>query len=364
MIRISLCMIVKNEEDTLDRCLSSVKGVPDEIIIVDTGSTDATKEIAKKHNARIYDFEWIDDFAAARNFSFSKARKDYIMWLDADDLLLPEDRQKLLNLKERISPKIDAISMIYHTLFDEHGNVVTSVRRIRIVKKIHDFKWHGFVHEDLTTEEPYKYFDSDIIVTHKKPEDKMNKAEEGKTGRNLQIYERHLKAGKELSKHDLFHYSRELHSNKRYDDAIVYYEQFLELEDIELQHRLFVMHKLASCYHIIGNIDKEREITFESLKWDVPHPSFSCRIAEWFLEKEHYAQAAYWYEQALNDKAEDTWLIDQLPFRTWLPHKQLGLCYFHLQKYHDSLFHNKKVLEYQPNDEATMKNIKMLEGLI
>ena len=73
MITISLCMIVKNEEKLLARCLDSVAGLMDEIIIVDTGSTDRTKEIAARYTDKIYDFEWVQDFSAARNFAFSKA---------------------------------------------------------------------------------------------------------------------------------------------------------------------------------------------------------------------------------------------------------------------------------------------------
>ena len=75
-ITISLCMIVKDEEQTISTCLESVKSVVDEIIIVDTGSTDGTKEIVKKYDAKVYDFQWIEDFSAARNFAFSKATKE------------------------------------------------------------------------------------------------------------------------------------------------------------------------------------------------------------------------------------------------------------------------------------------------
>ena len=77
MVTISLCMIVKNEEKVLARCLDSVADLVDEIIIVDTGSSDATKEIASRYTDQVYDFAWQDDFAAARNFSFSKASMDY-----------------------------------------------------------------------------------------------------------------------------------------------------------------------------------------------------------------------------------------------------------------------------------------------
>jgi glycosyltransferase involved in cell wall biosynthesis len=99
---ISLCLIVKNEEQTLEHCLSSVQDIPDEIIIVDTGSTDRTREISAKWTPHVVDFEWIDDFAAARNASFAYATQEYILWLDADDILAPEDRTKLLQLKSSL----------------------------------------------------------------------------------------------------------------------------------------------------------------------------------------------------------------------------------------------------------------------
>lgn len=84
MISISLCMIVKNEAAVLARCLDSVADLVDEIIIVDTGSTDRTKEIGAKYTDKIYDFQWIHDFSAARNYAFSLASCDYIYSADAD----------------------------------------------------------------------------------------------------------------------------------------------------------------------------------------------------------------------------------------------------------------------------------------
>ena len=94
MITISLCMIVKNEEDVIGRCLASVSDLVDEINIVDTGSTDRTKEIVKTYTDRIWDFEWVDDFALARNYSFQQATQEYVLWLDADDVLAEVDREK------------------------------------------------------------------------------------------------------------------------------------------------------------------------------------------------------------------------------------------------------------------------------
>ena len=95
---ISLCMIVRDEELALPRCLESVKGLFDEMIIVDTGSVDNTRRIAEEAAGKVYDFEWTDDFSAARNYSLSLAKGDWLMWLDADDVIESRDRELLKEL--------------------------------------------------------------------------------------------------------------------------------------------------------------------------------------------------------------------------------------------------------------------------
>ena len=113
MITISTCMIVKNEEALLARCLDCVRSFSDEIIIVDTGSTDRTKEIAARYTDHIYDFPWINDFAAARNFSFSKASMDYIYIADADEIIDSDNIRQIQDLKKLLLPEIDVVQMYY-----------------------------------------------------------------------------------------------------------------------------------------------------------------------------------------------------------------------------------------------------------
>ena len=100
MITFSLCMIVKNEESVLGRILEPMREIADEIILVDTGSSDRTKEIAGKYTEKIFDYPWQQDFAAARNFACSRASCQYWMWLDADDMITPDNQKKLLRLKQ------------------------------------------------------------------------------------------------------------------------------------------------------------------------------------------------------------------------------------------------------------------------
>lgn len=151
MITISLCMIVKNEERTLARCLDSVAGITDEIVIVDTGSSDRTMDIAAQYTNQVYTYEWKDDFAAARNESFAKATQEYILWLDADDVLLPSERAKLAVLKRSCRRRETAAVILNYTLAEgAEGSPLVTDRRLRLVKRDAGCRWHGRLHEQLS----------------------------------------------------------------------------------------------------------------------------------------------------------------------------------------------------------------------
>lgn len=166
MPSISLCMIVKNEEQVLARCLDSVADLMDEIIIVDTGSTDATKAIARKYTDKVYDFKWIGDFSAARNFSFSKATMDYIYAPDADEMLDAENHKRFSQLKSCLFPEIEIVQMWYVT--EDENNTVMNVKREyrpKLFKRLRTFTWIDPVHETVRTEPVV--FDSDVEILHK-----------------------------------------------------------------------------------------------------------------------------------------------------------------------------------------------------
>lgn len=350
MITISLCMIVKNEEDTLPRCLESVQGIVDEIVIVDTGSDDRTKEVASRFTTRIYDFEWIRDFSAARNYSFDQAAQQYCMWLDADDILLPDDARKLLRLKETMDPAIDAVTMVYSAAVDDDGTVLDSVRRNRLLKRSRQFRWKGVVHEDIPVSDAL-VLNSDITVTHHKTHPV--------TTRNLNIYRYHLSRGMQLNLNHLYHYAQELHYHKHYEEAVPVYRQFIAGSQ-ELESTLFALQRLADCYHYMGDIDQELDTVFETFKYDVPRPESCCRLGYHFLQKGAWQQAIYWYKQAAAYKRPDGSPYGR-PSSTWLPHMQLAQCYDQLGEYALAKRHNETALQYRPNDPGLHHHLKMLE---
>ncbi len=100
-MNLSVCLIVRNEEGNLQRCVNSFKSIADEIIVTDTGSTDGTVELAKKLGAKVNYFSWCDDFSAARNYCFSQASGDWIFWIDADEELLPDSLEEVRHCLSR-----------------------------------------------------------------------------------------------------------------------------------------------------------------------------------------------------------------------------------------------------------------------
>lgn len=144
---LSLCMIVKNEEEFLDDCLTSVKGVVDEIIIVDTGSTDRTVEIAERHGARIFHTEWTGDFATARNESLRHATSDWILVLDADETIPAEyhdELRKALRNKDNVG-----YSLIIENLLGKDGESRQMAMIFRLFQNRPDLRYEGIIHEQI-----------------------------------------------------------------------------------------------------------------------------------------------------------------------------------------------------------------------
>ncbi|MCD7835108.1 MAG: glycosyltransferase [Lachnospiraceae bacterium] len=219
MVTISLCMIVKNEEKVLARCLDSLSGLMDEIIIVDTGSLDRTKEIASHYTDKIFDFKWTDDFSAARNFAFSKATQEYIYSADADELLTSDNREKFALLKDKLLPEIDIVQMKYGNQL-EFGAVYNydEEYRPKLFRRLRTFVWEESIHETVRLEPVI--FDSDIVITHK--------PHESHAQRDFAAFRKQISEGRYLSKRLHNMYVRELFIAGSDEDFILAYDFFKE----------------------------------------------------------------------------------------------------------------------------------------
>ncbi|MFF2482484.1 glycosyltransferase [Paenibacillus sp. NPDC058071] len=352
MIPISLCMIVKDEEQVLERCLQSAAELVEEIVIVDTGSSDRTLEIAAKYTDRIFAFDWIEDFGAARNYSFEQATKDYILWLDADDWLQETDREAFLALKSSLDPAIDAVSMNYIVAFDPHGGAAAVVKRHRLVKRSRQFRWVERVHEYLQVDG--KIVTSDIAVSH------------GRTlasgTRNLRIYESMLAQGESFTDRQLLHYGMELTANGRYRHAIEAFGKCLDNHGGYFESKADCCDRIAHCYHQLGEQENELHALLRLFQYDVPRADYACRIAYFFQENEDVMKAIHWYRLALKlEKPENRQFGVNEAAWTWLPHLQLVACYGRIGDLQSAYWHNEKALSYAPDDANMLYNKRLLE---
>lgn len=355
MITLSLCMIVKNEHDTLGRCLECVKDIADEIIIVDTGSTDDTKEIASKYTDKVYDFEWCYDFAKARNFSFSHATKDYIMWLDADDVILEQDREKLKILKKILTPDIDMVMLKYNLNLDENGIPALSYYRERIMKRSKGFKWISPIHEVILPSG--KILKEDIAITHKKLHASDPK-------RNLTIFEKMKEDGSHFDARQTFYYARELMYAKRYDESIQEYTKLFEMPDAWIENKISACLDLYKIY--IGLKDESMALNslFKSFEYDIPRAEVCCNLGQYFISKKNYSLAIFWLEQALSKKYD----ISSGGFFTkdyydFVPLIELCVCYYNLGNIPLAIEYNEKAGKVKPTNESYLNNKAFFEKL-
>lgn len=353
-ISISLCMIVKDEERVISRCLDSVKHIVDEIIIVDTGSTDKTKEIVAKYTQHIYNLPWQDNFAEARNYSFSLANKDYILWLDADDVIPEDDGNKLLKLKKTLSPSIDSVTMNYNLQYNKDGKVLSSLKRNRLVKRSKNFRWVGHVHEYL---EVYgEIFHSDINIEHRKEASAVSY-------RNLKIYEKMLNSGIQFTPRDTLYYANELHDHQRYDEAAECYRRFLKDNKGWYEDNIHTCGRLADHYGRINNDEEKLRYIFKSFEYDSPRADFCCRLGYHFLARNKYTQAIFWYELAtqLQPPKNVLGLVNHACW-TWLPHVQLCICYYRIGKLELAKKHNDIAEGLAPDSPYVQYNKKFFNS--
>lgn len=354
MLTVSLCMIVKNEEKVLGRCLDSVKDAMDEIIIVDTGSSDQTKEIAARYTDRIFDFEWTDDFSAARNFSFSKASMDFIMWLDADDILTKADFSEFLRLKQELPNDIDVVMMRYNTAFDEEGKPVFSYYRERMVRRTIPHEWKGRVHEAIVCNGQTYYAESPA-VTHKS-------IKTGYSDRNLRIYEKQIRDGEKLAPRDMFYYGRELYYHKHYERSIEVLTAFLSNPDGWVENKIEACKILSYCRSASGNLYGALEALAGSFLCAAPRAEICCEIGNLYMRLGQYRNAIPWFELALTIR-EDTksGAFISEDSHGYLPCIQLCVCHDRLGEYEKAEKYNRQAGTYRPSSAAFLQNLKYFE---
>jgi glycosyltransferase involved in cell wall biosynthesis len=310
---ISLCLIAKNEAHNLGPLLASVRGCFDEIHLTDTGSTDNTLEFIEKINDQIdsgstvwaglpkiqvHHFDWVNDFSAARNYAFSFAKTEYVMWLDCDDELA--NREAFIEWRDTVMHSAHYWIALYNYAFSADGKIECQFVRERVIKNNFGFKWRYFVHEGIVQTEGKHFWPNKANswwVNHRRShEDRL-----ADDKRNLNLFEAH--DYESLESRMKFYYGKELFENGRQQEAGRPLMDALKDPSLEIHDRILSFQYAAQSALFSKAFDQVIDISLNCLKLYPTRAEMWCLIGDCYAQMGQLDLARQSYRFALNCKA-------------------------------------------------------------
>ncbi|ABB16146.1 glycosyltransferase [Carboxydothermus hydrogenoformans] len=297
--KLSVCMIVKDEERYIRNCLESVQDIADEIVVVDTGSTDNTKAIANDFGAKIFDFPWVDDFSAARNFSLEKATGDWVLLLDADEELDVSSKDKVLELvnkNENVAYLVNVINFLDFT----KQRTVTAKRMLLFPMRAEPY-FINPIHEQLRFKKNVEIRDSTIIIKHYGyiPETVSTKK---KSERNISIL-------KKIANNSVENINVEIKAFNYYNLGVEYYRKQEYEKALQNFQKSFLLirkkepgFKYALIWHIVNSL-----INLKKFQEALKVIEDAEQLYPWYVDLVYFKGVVY-YSQRSYKKAIETFM--------------------------------------------------------
>lgn len=377
---ISLAIIAKNEEKNLPRLFKSIEGCFDEIIVVDTGSTDRTKLVALEYGAKVFDFQWINDFSAARNHALSKCTKDYVMWLDCDDAL--KNREGFIQWKTHAMEFTDIAFATYNYALNKDGSPIISFVRERVFRRSLNPEFKYKIHEGVIIKPEWsKDYAVTWAVDHHRDEADI-KADKS---RNVTILE-DLKNQNLLDARLQFYYGKELYEANRSFDALREFNLAIARPDLDINDRILAYQYAAYTAMTCGDslkpeLQQERldyyqksiQFCLEGIRHDPNRAEYHCAAGDTYLKLGDLLKAVPYYSAAkgcINPKASGSAyegaIYSFLDCYGQVPQMQLAKVYFNLGKLAEAKKEAEECHAKYSNPEAleVLAEIKRIQEIV
>lgn len=353
--RISLCMIVRNEEANLGRCLASVDGIVDEIVVVDTGSTDGTKEVARRFGSRVFDFPWRDDFAAARNFGLAQATGEWILVLDADEYLAESGAAMLAELTSWPGAADVYLLPIKSLMAPELGEWLTSLV-LRLFRNSPDLRFKGKIHEQLIVPKGIRAeaAEQGPWIIHL---GYMAGSRGAKKDRNLRMLE---KALAEEPDNPYYHYylSTEYILRGDYEKALVHVRPALAgIPSDILLFRVAAVRNAVICLLKNGQTAAAEKLMLAETAVFGNFPDFYFYLGEVYREKGDYVKAIESYNKALGIKDPPLAGCGLAGSKGYKSLFHRGLCQEKLRRYFEAVESYRAAMVDNPSFDIPLANL-------
>jgi tetratricopeptide (TPR) repeat protein/glycosyltransferase involved in cell wall biosynthesis len=354
-MKTSLCLIGKNEADGLKNLIKDIGQYFDEIILASTWADKKLENQAKKLGVKVYRYKWKDDFADARNFSFSKALGDIQAYFDLDDRI---PNGQVIPYIFKAMKKVDWIYCNYNYAFNEYGDITVKHLLPRFMKK-GTFIWEKSVHECLKPLKSVKQIkDSDFLVnsliinhtTNNNIEDTLTRAK-----RNLAILTKELKKdGKKTDLRTIQYIASSLMTLQEYDKAIPFFKKHF-LESGSDDDRYWSLINWAFCLNQQNKDNEAINILLEAIKLFPEWATAYVKIGQIYSLQENWKKTIEWMTTALTKKYPDTLQMTDPHDYTLQPLSRLAEAYLYTSKYDEALAISKKLKKMFPKDSLTIE---------
>jgi len=351
-------MIVKNEEKVIERCLSSVAHLVDEVIVVDTGSIDRTKEIVSGYTTKIYDFKWINDFAAARNFAAKKASAEWILVLDADEYI---EEENFLNFIEELkvnSNNFDAFSAKILNFTGGNGEGLVQNLHDRIYRNNGDICYHRSIHEQFKSIKGklLNIGTSKLVVFHSGYlMDTVN--EKGKNLRNKSLLSEEMKQGANKA-FDFFNLGNEYSSLGDYSKALDHYLEAYKLKkDYRLSWVSTTLVQIIICLMHLKRYNDALNVINDAVNIYENSPEFPFLKGEIFFVRGQMDDAKEMFLNIVNNNDRYNNVVFRPDLKDQRPHTRLGEIYLYEEDFQNAIFHYTSVLNINKYDNESIQKV-------
>ena len=345
---LSLCIITRDEENNIAECLDSVKGVVNEIIVVDTGSKDKTISIANGFGAKLFHYSWNNDFAAAKNEALKHATGDWIIVLDADERVDTKNAEKI---KHFIRNKdVDAYLVKLSSIVAKSGNTAKAkqiTKSYRLFRNFKGFEFSGQIHEDISSslaKNNARDMSSDIVIEHLGyawDENALRKKQE----RNIKILKSQIKDNPE-NWYALYNIGQAYMLSEMFCEAKTFLLKAIKIPSVPSEHAAHMYVNIGECLFKENEFNEAINYCQKSLDMCPDQVAGNLILSRIYLALKNYTEAIKSLSRIIelqeNDSIDETAV--EINLDSALLHFHMGRCYFNIEKFKVALSFLKKTI--------------------
>lgn len=352
---LSICVITKNEEKNIGKCLNALSGYDFELVVVDTGSTDRTIEIVKNYTDNLFHFAWQEDFAAAKNFAISKASNEYVMVIDSDEYLEKLTQKELDSLYRSIAAFPDGVGRIRrHNVYNRNGEAKENREWLNRIFSKEKFHYQGRIHEQVEAKnkKEYKTYTTPFIIEHSgydlNPQDRRKK-----TQRNIPLLKQelnYLEEGKDSKEelggkipYVLYQLGKSYFMDEDYQSACTFFADGLSYDlDPKLEYVIDMVETYG--YAMLNNHQPKNALFFENIYEEFGGSAdFQFLMGLIYMNNEKYEKAVAEFKKAIRQK--ECRSVGVNSYSAWY---NIGVIYECLGKTQEAIDYYKKCGKYKP----------------